>query len=163
MLRGVGDNALPPLTLDLAGPANGKKGFYDWDYNNFGPRIAAAWTPHANGGFLGWLTGGDKMVVRGGYSLLYDRVGFALATIFDEGGSFGMSTSISSTFGTSDETVPSARFRDLARCRRRCPARLPEASRRRRRSATSPSTRASTTGSPTPYHHVFNAVVGREL
>ena len=45
MLRGVGDNALPPLTLDLAGPANGKKGFYDWDYNNFGPRIAAAWTP----------------------------------------------------------------------------------------------------------------------
>ena len=70
--------------------------------------------PQANGGFLGWLTGGDKMVVRGGYSLLYDRVGFALATIFDEGGSFGMSTSISSTFGTSDETVPSARFRDLS-------------------------------------------------
>ena len=47
MLRGVGDNALPPLTLDLAGPANGKTGFYDWDYNNFGPRVAAAWTPHA--------------------------------------------------------------------------------------------------------------------
>ena len=83
MQSGVADNALPPLTLDLAGPANGKKGFYDWDYNNFGPRVAAAWTPHARGGFLGWLTGGDKMVIRGGYSLLYDRVGFALATIFD--------------------------------------------------------------------------------
>jgi hypothetical protein len=66
MLKGIGDNALAPLTLDLAGPANGKKGFYDWDYNNFGPRIAAAWSPHARGGFLGWLTGGDRMVVRGG-------------------------------------------------------------------------------------------------
>ena len=50
----------------------------------------APWTPHAKGGFLGWLTGGDRMVLRGGYSLLYDRVGFALANIFDEGGSFGM-------------------------------------------------------------------------
>ncbi len=163
MLKGVGDNALPPLTLDLAGPANGKKGFYDWDYNNFGPRIAAAWTPHANGGFLGWLTGGDKMVVRGGYSLLYDRVGFALATIFDEGGSFGMSTSISSTFGTSDETVPAARFRDLATLPPTLPAPPPGGF---------PSTppignvaiyQSIDNGITTPYHHVFNAVVGREL
>jgi hypothetical protein len=29
-------------TLDLAGPANGKKGFYEWDQNNFGPRVSAA-------------------------------------------------------------------------------------------------------------------------
>ena len=32
------------------------------------------------------------MVIRGGYSLLYDRIGFALATIFDKSSSFGMST-----------------------------------------------------------------------
>lgn len=163
MLRGIGDNALPPLTLDLAGPANGKKGFYDWDYNNFGPRVAAAWTPHATKGFLGWLTGGDRMVIRGGYSLLYDRVGFALATIFDEGGSFGMSTSISSTFGTSDETVPGARFRDLSTL----PPTLPPAP-----PGGFPSTpvignvaiyQSIDDGITTPYHHVFNAVIGREL
>ena len=163
MLNGVGDNALPPLTLDLAGPANGKKGFYEWDKNNFAPRVSAAWTPHAKGGFLGWLTGEDQMVVRGGYSLLYDRVGFALATIFDEGGSFGMSTSISSTFGTSDETVPSARFRDLSTLPPTLPAAPPGGF---------PSTppignvaiyQSIDDGITTPYHHVFNAVIGREL
>jgi Carboxypeptidase regulatory-like domain len=163
MLRGIGDNALPPLTLDLAGPANGKKGFYDWDYDNFGPRVAAAWTPHANGGLLGWLTGGDKMVVRGGYSLLYDRVGFALATIFDEGGSFGMSTSLSSTFGTSDETVPSARFKDLSTLPPTLPGPPPGGF-----PATPPLGNVAIyqsidDGITTPYHHVFNAVVGREL
>ena len=163
MLKGIGDNVLPPLTLDLAGPANGKKGFYDWDYNNFGPRVSAAWTPHGNGGFLGWLTGGDKLVVRGGYSLLYDRVGFALATIFDEGGSFGMSTSISSTFGTSDETVASARFKDLATLPPTLPGPPPGGF-----PATPPIGNVAIyqsidDGITTPYHHVFNAVVGREL
>jgi hypothetical protein len=163
MLKGVGDNVLPPLTLDLAGPANGKKGFYDWDYNNLGPRVAAAWSPHATGGVLGWLTGGDKMVVRGGYSLLYDRVGFALATLFDEGGSFGMSTSISSTFGTSDETVASARFKDLGTLPPTLPAAPPGGF-----PATPPLGNVAIyqsidDGITTPYHHVFNAVVGREL
>jgi hypothetical protein len=163
MRAGIGDNALPPLTLDLAGPANGKKGFYDWDLNNFGPRVSAAWTPHAKGGFLGWLTGEDRMVVRGGYSLLYDRVGFALATIFDEGGSFGMSTSISSTFGTSDETVPSARFKDLATLPPTLPAAPPGGF-----PATPPLGNVAIyqsidDGITTPYHHVFNAVIGREL
>jgi Carboxypeptidase regulatory-like domain len=163
MLNGIGDNVLPPLTLDLAGPANGKKGFYEWDKNNFGPRVAAAWTPHAQGGFLGWLTGEDQMVVRGGYSLLYDRVGFALATIFDEGGSFGMSTSISSTFGTSDENVPAARFRDLATLPPTLPAAPPGGF-----PATPPLGNVAIyqsidDGITTPYHHVFNAVIGREL
>jgi len=163
MLKGVPDNVLPPLTLDLAGPANGKKGFYDWDYNNFGPRVAAAWTPHASKGFLGWLTGGDKMVVRGGYSLLYDRVGFALATIFDEGGSFGMSTQLSATFGSSDETVPAARFRDLKTLPPTLPAPPPGGF-----PATPPIGNVAIynsidSGITTPYHHVFNAVVGRDL
>ena len=163
MLKGIGDNALAPLTLDLAGPANGKKGFYNWDYSNFGPRVSAAWTPHAKGGFLGLLTGADKMVVRGGYSLLYDRVGFALATIFDEGGSFGMSTSISSTFGTSDETVPAARFKDLSTL----PPTLPAAP-KGGFPATPPIGNVAIyqsidDGITTPYHHVFNAVIGREL
>jgi hypothetical protein len=163
MLKGIPDNALPPLTLDLAGPANGKNGFYDWDYNNFGPRVAAAWTPHATTGFLGWLTGGDKMVIRGGYSLLYDRVGFALATIFDEGGSFGMSTTLSATFGSSDETVPTARFKDLKTLPPTLPAPPPAGF-----PATPPLGNVAIynsidSGITTPYHHVFNAVVGRDL
>ncbi len=163
MNNGIPDNQLPPLQLDLAGPANNKKGFYDWDKNNFGPRIAVAWSPTAKDGFLRTLTGEDKLVIRGGYSLLYDRVGFALATIFDQNSSFGMSSRIPAVFGTSDETVPGARFVNL----NTLPATLP------------PPPPAGFPATPqvggvaiysslddtitTPYHHVFNAVVGREL
>jgi len=38
--RGVPSNAAPPISFDLAGPANGRSGFYDWDKNNFAPRFA---------------------------------------------------------------------------------------------------------------------------
>ena len=163
MKKGIPDNQLPPLQLGLAGPANNQKGFYDWDKNNFGPRLAVAWTPTASGGFLKTLTGNDQMVIRGGYSLLYDRVGFALATIFDQNSSFGMSTRLPAVFGSSDETVPGARFINL----NTLPSTLP------------PPPPAGFPATPqvggvaiytslddtikTPYHHVFNAVVGREL
>jgi len=163
MQRGIPENTLPPLQLDLAGPANGKKGFYDWDKNNWAPRIAAAWTPHATGGLLGLLTGGDKLVIRGGYSLLYDRVGFALATIFDQSSSFGMSTSLAARFGSSDETVPAARFRNLNTLPPTLPPPPPGGF------PTTPPIGDTAIYSSlddtitTPYHHVFNAVAGREL
>ena len=164
MKTGIPDNQLPPLQLDLAGPANNKKGFYDWDKNNFGPRLAVAWSPTAKSGFLRTLTGEDQLVIRGGYSMLYDRVGFALATIFDQSSSFGMSSRIPAVFGSSDETVPGARFVNLStRCRRRCRRRRRRDSRRHRSSGAWRSTRSLDDTITTPYHHVFNAVVGREL
>ena len=61
-------------------------------------------------GFLGWLTGEDRMVVRGGYSKVFDRIGQGLALNFDQGFAFGMSTSISSPFGAPYETNPAVRF-----------------------------------------------------
>ena len=33
-----------------AGPKNGKKGYYEWDKNNFAPRVAFAWTPSRQAG-----------------------------------------------------------------------------------------------------------------
>ena len=81
------------MTFDLAGPKNGGKGFYDWDKNNFAPRVSALpgrRTPKA--GFTKWLTGGDRMVVRGGYSKVFDRIGQGIAPNFDQGFAFGMST-----------------------------------------------------------------------
>jgi hypothetical protein len=52
----------------------GRKYPYDPDYNNFSPRAAIAWSPNINDGFMGKLFGGNKTVLRGGYSLAYDRV-----------------------------------------------------------------------------------------
>jgi len=43
------------------------------DKNNFMPRIGFNWNPRTSDkGILGFLTGGDKLVLRGGYSRTYD-------------------------------------------------------------------------------------------
>jgi Carboxypeptidase regulatory-like domain len=111
MQRGIPSNRSPIITFDLAGPKNGRKGFYDWDKNNFAPRIAAAWSPTADRGLLHVLTGDGELVLRGGYAKVFDRVGFGLATNFDEGFAFGMSTTIRSPFGEPYEENPAVRFR----------------------------------------------------
>ena len=43
------------------------------DKNNFMPRIGFNWNPRTSDkGILGFITGGDKLVIRGGYSRTYD-------------------------------------------------------------------------------------------
>jgi hypothetical protein len=42
------------------------------DKNNFQPRFGFSWNPRADGGVLGLLTGGKKLVLRGGYSRTND-------------------------------------------------------------------------------------------
>lgn len=85
----------PILTYSLAGPANNKTGYYNWDYHNFGPRVAFAYTPKASGGLWESLFGrGDKTVIRGGFGIVFDRIGAGLLDTFDRRGSFGLSTQI---------------------------------------------------------------------
>ena len=104
MLQGVPSNAQPLVTYQLAGPANGKPGYYNWDYHNFAPRLAFAWAPDHSTGWLGSLLGGKgKSSIRGGFGIVYDRVGEALVDTFDQSGSFGLATSLNnpSDFETS--------------------------------------------------------------
>jgi Carboxypeptidase regulatory-like domain len=43
------------------------------DNDNFQPRFGFNWNPHTRSdGALGWLTGGDKLVLRGGYTRTHD-------------------------------------------------------------------------------------------
>ena len=44
------------------------------DKNNFSPRVALAWNPEGGEGAFGRLVGDRRTVLRGGYSLLYDRI-----------------------------------------------------------------------------------------
>ena len=53
MLAGIPSNVDPIVTFDLAGPKNGGKGFYNWDKNNWAPRVSVAWSPRGETGFLG--------------------------------------------------------------------------------------------------------------
>ena len=52
----------------------GRKGAFNTDRKNFSPRFSAAWNPSFQNGFLGKIFGDQKTVLRGGYSLLYDRI-----------------------------------------------------------------------------------------
>lgn len=160
---GVPDNALAPITVDLAGPANDRRGFYDWDKSNFAPRLAAAWTPTADDGLFGWLTGGNRMVVRGGYSLVYDRIGQALATQFDAFGSFGLSTNLDTPFGAYNEDEPSVRFTGINAIPATLPAAPPGGFPQTPPIAAGAISESLDDTIRTPYSHVFNVVVGREL
>jgi hypothetical protein len=73
-----GQNYFVPITIDKSGPANGGKPLYNWDKNNFQPRIALAWSPD-NG----------KTSLRGGFSITNDYFGEALAVDFDVNNSLG--------------------------------------------------------------------------
>jgi hypothetical protein len=57
-------------------PNNGNRAFTprpQEDTNNIMPRIGFNWNPRTDGsGILGFLTGGDKLVFRGGYARSYD-------------------------------------------------------------------------------------------
>jgi hypothetical protein len=52
----------------------GQKYPYDPFYGSFSPRIAAAWNPNYSDGVLGKVFGGNKSVIRGGYSRVYGRL-----------------------------------------------------------------------------------------
>jgi hypothetical protein len=101
MLQGTPSNQDPLVNFDLSGPANGgKKGFYNWDYHNFGPRLAFAWSPKGNDGLRKSLFGeGGKTSIRGGASIVYDRLGAGLLNTFDSAGSFGLSTGLTNPAG----------------------------------------------------------------
>lgn len=99
-----------PITLDKAGKANGKPGYYKQDWNNFAPSVAFAWSPDFGDNFFGKLVGRkDKGVVRGGFRMTYDRIGSQLAVNFDLNSALGFSSSqtvAANTFNVSDRLGP---------------------------------------------------------
>ena len=50
-----------------------QKYIFDIDWNNIGPRVAAAWNPAYNDGFLGKIFGNKRTVIRAGYGVTFDR------------------------------------------------------------------------------------------
>jgi len=170
MTQGIPSNAFPAISLNLAGPANGRPGFYPWDKYDFAPRVAVAWNPHFSSGLRGKLFGDGKTVIRGGYAIAYDRVGLALANLFDTGGtggrtgSFGLSLSLSTPFGSLNEaTAP--RFTgifDIPGSPLIPPAPPPGFPATPPQGAQTVYT-AIDNGIKTPYVNLINLTVGREL
>ena len=84
----------------LSGQANGKPPYWNWDYGNFAPRFAFAWSPKPNSGWRERLFGGTgKTAIRGGYGIYYDHFGQGIVDSFDRNGSFGLTTTIPNPIG----------------------------------------------------------------
>lgn len=100
------------IEVDLAGPANGRSGYYDWDKNNFQPRVAAAWSPDFNNKWLRKIIGsGGDAVIRGGFAITNDHIGQQLAVQFDLNSTLGFTSNQAIAANTFNVTTnPAPRF-----------------------------------------------------
>ena len=102
----LGRNYSVPLTLDLAGPKHGRPGYYDWDLDNWQPRISVAWAPKFDGGLGALLFGRDgQTVLRGGFAITNDYYGQQLAVSFDATNTLGFNSSFTIPANTYNVTT----------------------------------------------------------
>ena len=95
MKKGIGFEPMAPVSFVLGGPANNGTGFYGFEKSDFAPRISVAYTPRFQNGLLKSIFGtGDKTVIRGGFSKVYDRAGMQLITTFDQNAPAGLSATV---------------------------------------------------------------------
>src|SRR5271165_2905941 len=97
-----------PTTFDLSGQANNGDPYWQDDFKNFAPRLAIAYSPGFDSGFLGKLFGGPgKTSIRMGAGIYFDHFGEGIVNTFDQNGSFGLSTLLTNTGGVQDvDTAP---------------------------------------------------------
>ncbi|HEX8566397.1 MAG TPA: carboxypeptidase-like regulatory domain-containing protein [Pyrinomonadaceae bacterium] len=102
--RGVPYN--DPISVELSGPENGRSPLYNWDKNNFQPRVAVAWSPDFGDGFLGTIFGrNSESVIRGGFGITNDYYGQQLAVSFDLNNRLGFSSAQALAAGTCNTTT----------------------------------------------------------
>jgi hypothetical protein len=95
------------ISFELGGPANNGPGFYKMDWNNFQPRVAAAWSPEFKSGFLGTLFGKNReSVIRGGFGITNDYFGGQLAVSFDGLSTIGFTSASEIAANTYDVVNP---------------------------------------------------------
>jgi len=99
----LGNNFSDPIVLDKSGPANGGKPMYNWDKNNFQPRVALAWSPRFSQGLFHSIFGDPgKSVIRTGFALTNDYYGQALAVDFDLNNQLGFTSTFNINANTFD-------------------------------------------------------------
>ena len=98
-----GGNFVDPVIINRSGPANGGKPMYNWDKNNFQPRVAIAWSPSYSDGFLHAVFGDSgKSVIRAGFAKTNDYYGQALAVDWDLNNTLGFTSNFTTPANTYD-------------------------------------------------------------
>jgi Carboxypeptidase regulatory-like domain len=104
--QGMPANDAGEISFVLGGPVNHGPGLWNWDYHDFSPRVAVAWSPDTGDGWVSKILGRkDQFSVRGGYSIMYDHFGIPIVNSFDQHGSFGLSTDLGNPAGVADPSV----------------------------------------------------------
>ncbi|MDQ3806294.1 MAG: hypothetical protein M3416_21005, partial [Acidobacteriota bacterium] len=79
------------------------------DRNNFQPRVGFNWNPRTEGGgFLGFLTGGDRLVIRGGYAVTHDYAFTNIASNIASAFPFVAAAELATVPGAGGPGVPNA-------------------------------------------------------
>jgi hypothetical protein len=102
-----GNSAAPIMSIDLAGPANNKPGYYNPDYKDFAPRLGIAYSPSFTSGFLGTLFGDRKTSFRAGAGMEYDRILNTLEFELDQFNFLFSALGVPATFGNSADPADS--------------------------------------------------------
>ncbi len=98
-----GTNFIDPIIIGRSGPVNGGKPMYNWDKNNFQPRLAVAWSPNFSHGWLHSLFGDpNTAVLRGGFAMTNDYYGQALAVDWDLNNTLGFTSNFTTPANTYD-------------------------------------------------------------
>ena len=91
----------PLLSYSLGGKANHAGGLYGPDWKDFAPRLAFAYNPAMEKGFLGKFLGSRKSVIRGGAGIVFDHPATnAINFIQDQSNVF--QSSVNQPFGVLD-------------------------------------------------------------
>ena len=165
----LGQSVQPEISFAPAGQARGGKPFYPMNWGNVAPRFALAFSPAPEGGtWMNKLLGNaGRSSIRAGYGMYFDHYGQGLVTNYSKAGSYSLSSSITNPASVQTaDTTP--RFTGL----HNLPNLIPNAP----SSITYPQTPSNdpngtgfaiTNGLDdhlqTPYSHVFNLSLQREL
>ena len=165
----LGQSVQPEISFAPAGQSRGGKPFYPMNWGNVAPRFALAFSPAPEQGtWMNKLLGNaGRSSIRAGYGMYFDHYGQGLVTNYSKAGSYSLSSSVTNPASVQTaDTTP--RFTGL----HNLPNLIPDAP----SSITYPQTPSNdpngtgfaiTNGLDdhlkTPYSHVFNLSVQREL
>jgi hypothetical protein len=100
MQSGQPSASVAPLSWDLIGSENNAPGYYPSDRNNFAPNVSFAYSPSFTNGWMNRIFGEPgKSVVRGGFRVVFDRIGGSLVVSQDLNGAVGLVSQLSNRTG----------------------------------------------------------------